>query len=402
MTKKILIYFCAATAVFIFFEQALAQSIPTQVIVTIIPNAPTDLTAVPNSSSQVGLSWTNNALDADYVSVERKTGVGGTYAEIATTTPDISTYLDNSVAPSTIYFYRVRAFEGGLYSSYSGEASVSTPASSGGSGGGGGGGGSGGGGGGGGGYVPPPPSSPTNVEITGSAYPGSKVFILKDGQIALQTVAGPDANFSATIGDLSAGNYTFSIYAEDSAGLRSTVFTFPVMVTTGVTTMVSGVFLSPTISVDKSEVKQGDTLTIFGESVPSSTIMIQVNSTQTIFAHTTSSASGAYLYDLDTSPLAMGSHSTKSKAQAGSLISQQSIAVGFTVGTENVTSTPTSLCPPNYPRGDLNDDCHVNLVDFSILAYWWQRSGFPAGYNLDGGTIIDLADFSIMAYYWTG
>src|ERR1035438_4545062 len=118
MRKHFLVY-CGIAILFIpGFELALAQSVPTTVIVTVVPNAPSDLTAVPNSSSQVGLSWTNNAVGGDYVSIERKTGVAGTYAEIATTTADVATYLDNSVSPSTIYFYRVRTFADGIFSPY--------------------------------------------------------------------------------------------------------------------------------------------------------------------------------------------------------------------------------------------------------------------------------------------
>ena len=50
------------------------------------------------------------------------------------------------------------------------------------------------------GNIPPPTTAPTNVTFSGSAYPLSQVFILKDGQVALQTIAGPDANFSASLG----------------------------------------------------------------------------------------------------------------------------------------------------------------------------------------------------------
>ena len=54
----------------------------------------------------------------------------------------------------------------------------------------------------GGGPVNPPPAQ-TTVSFSGRAYPMSSVTILKDGQIALQTIAGPDANFSASLTRLS-------------------------------------------------------------------------------------------------------------------------------------------------------------------------------------------------------
>src|SRR3989344_2665850 len=68
------------------------------------------------------------------------------------------------------------------------------------------------GGGGGGGGAPSSPSIPTtNVVFSGRAYPLSRVSILKDGQLAVTTIAGPDSNFTATISGLSNGDYTFAV-----------------------------------------------------------------------------------------------------------------------------------------------------------------------------------------------
>jgi hypothetical protein len=35
----------------------------------------------------------------------------------------------------------------------------------------------------------------TSVTFTGKAYPLSKVFVLKDGQITASSIAGPNASF---------------------------------------------------------------------------------------------------------------------------------------------------------------------------------------------------------------
>ena len=53
-----------------------------------------------------------------------------------------------------------------------------------------------------------------------------------------------------------------------------------------------------------------------------------------------------------------------------------------------------------YPSPDLNKDDRVNLIDFSILLYWWGRENPSADFNQDG--LVNLTDFSIMLYYWTG
>jgi hypothetical protein len=50
----------------------------------------------------------------------------------------------------------------------------------------------------------------------------------------------------------------------------------------------------------------------------------------------------------------------------------------------------------------MNNDKQVNLVDFSIAAYWYKRPSPPANIDLNSDGKVDLVDFSIMAYYWTG
>ena len=50
----------------------------------------------------------------------------------------------------------------------------------------------------------------------------------------------------------------------------------------------------------------------------------------------------------------------------------------------------------------MNKDSRVNLVDFSIAAYWYKRSTPPPSADLNGDGKVDLVDFSILAFYWTG
>ena len=258
-------------------------------------------------------------------------------------------------------------------------------------------GGGGGGGGGGGSYILPMPPE-TKVIFSGRAYPKSTVTLLKDAQIAATTIAGTDANFSITLNGLSAGNYIFSVYSEDNKGIRSSLLTFPVSVTSGATTNVSGIFIAPTIAVDKSEVKRGDNIAIFGQSIPQAEITIAINSDEEFFDKTLADVNGAYLYNFDTAQLDMGQHFTKSKAAKDGAISSFSKTVSFNVGIKTIFAQPEKT----PVKGDLNNDKRVNLVDFSIAAYWYKRSSPPALVDLNGDGKVDLVDFSIMAYYWTG
>ena len=255
----------------------------------------------------------------------------------------------------------------------------------------------GGGGGGGGGA---PPSVETKVIFSGRAYPKSAVTLLKDAQISATTIAGSDANFQITISGLTGGNYIFSVYSEDNKGIRSSLLTFPVSVTSGATTKVSGIFVSPSIAVDKSEVKRGDNIAIFGQSAPQADIIISINSDEEFFGKIISNRDGVYLYNFDTSVLTFETHYTKSKSSIANLeISGWSSVIGFLVGTKNVFAQLPTKAPA---KGDLNNDKRVNLVDFSIVAYWYRRPNPPIHIDLNGDGKIDLIDFSIMAYYWTG
>lgn len=260
----------------------------------------------------------------------------------------------------------------------------------------------GGGGGGGGGYVAPPVV--TQANFSGRAYPKSAVTLLKDAQVAAATVAGADANFQINLTGLSAGNYIFSVYSEDKNGIRSSLLTFPISVTSGATTNVSGIFIAPTIAVDKSEVKRGDNIAIFGQSASQADITISVNSDEEFFAKTISDKDGIYLYNFDTAILEYATHYIKSKAIIGNLaISGWSNSISFKVGEKNVAieSEKKAL------KGDLNNDGKVNLIDFSIAAYWYKRT-ISASFatiekeRLNGDGKVNLIDFSIMAYYWTG
>ncbi|MBX4215997.1 dockerin type I repeat-containing protein, partial [Candidatus Parcubacteria bacterium] len=156
--------------------------------------------------------------------------------------------------------------------------------------------------------------------------------------------------------------------------------------------------------VDKSEVKKGDTIAIFGQSSPASTITIMVNSDEEHFASAKSDSDGVYLYNFDTVPLEYGDHSTRSKSAVANEISSFSKAVAFKVGTKNVGAATSSKCGG---KGDVNSDCRVNLVDFSITAYWYKRalnaefSAIEAA-KLSGDGKVNIVDFSIMAFYWTG
>lgn len=59
--------------------------------------------------------------------------------------------------------------------------------------------------------------------------------------------------------------------------------------------------------------------------------------------------------------------------------------------------TPTlSGCPPV----DLNGDCAVDIVDLSILLYYFDRP-FPEQVDFNKDEAVDIIDISVLFFYWT-
>ncbi|OGL47348.1 MAG: hypothetical protein A2W05_00950 [Candidatus Schekmanbacteria bacterium RBG_16_38_10] len=90
------------------------------------PTAPSGLNATAISSSQIDLSWTDNSNNETGFKIERKTGVDGTYAQIATVGIDVTTYSDIGLTRGTNYYFRVRAYNSFGDSAYSNEPSATT------------------------------------------------------------------------------------------------------------------------------------------------------------------------------------------------------------------------------------------------------------------------------------
>ena len=262
--------------------------------------------------------------------------------------------------------------------------------------------------GGGGGGSDPPVVVPTEVEFLGKAYPNSVVTLLKDAQFIDSTTASMDSDFEIIITEITGGTYLFSFYSEDIYGIRSDLVTLSVDIINDAKTEVSGIFLPPTIETDKSAVKQGDELLIYGQTVGNGEVVIEIGSgttsSSTIMV-TDSNTDGLYEYHFDTSPLSYGDYTVKSKAVLGTVESSYGKTMAFSVGDENIFKEDP---PYTFLMGDLNDDGKVDIVDFSIAAFWYKNSPLSEEFaaieaeRLNGDGKVDLVDFSIMAYYWTG
>jgi pimeloyl-ACP methyl ester carboxylesterase len=90
-----------------------------------IPAAPTNLQATAVSSSQVNLTWTNNAPDATAIRVEYLPRNSTTFTDIGAAVTLTGTGIA-SLQPNTTYSFRVRAQNAAGYSAYSNVATATS------------------------------------------------------------------------------------------------------------------------------------------------------------------------------------------------------------------------------------------------------------------------------------
>ncbi len=239
---------------------------------------------------------------------------------------------------------------------------------------------------GGGGYIPE-----TKVIFKGKAYPNAVLTILKNEVVAATFFASKSGLFEKELNGLLGGTYTFGIFAEDMESRQSVTLSFTVSIFSGMTTIISGIFIPPTIEVVPTQVERGQIVNILGQVFPESEVNIFISSSE-IVKKTKASSKGEWICKLNTASLEEREHRVRAKALYGE-------------GEQSPFSQTISffILPPECRGADLNFDGKVDLVDFSILLYFWSQekpTNRCADLNSDG--IVNIVDFSIMMYWWTG
>ncbi|HKO98099.1 MAG TPA: fibronectin type III domain-containing protein [Pyrinomonadaceae bacterium] len=92
---------------------------------TVKPNAPSNLSAVALSSSQIRLNWSDNSNN-EYAFKLYRSLDGITFVEFVKPGPNVTTYTDTTLTSGTTYYYRVRSYNEAGSSSYSNIASART------------------------------------------------------------------------------------------------------------------------------------------------------------------------------------------------------------------------------------------------------------------------------------
>lgn len=100
----------------------------TAAVLPAIPTTPAGLQATASSPTQVNLTWQDTSTNESGFQIERHGGSDSTFSLIATVAANTISYSDTTALANTIYTYRIRGFNLTGPSSYSAEASVTTPA----------------------------------------------------------------------------------------------------------------------------------------------------------------------------------------------------------------------------------------------------------------------------------
>jgi hypothetical protein len=238
----------------------------------------------------------------------------------------------------------------------------------------------------------------TSVRFSGEAYPNATVSVLKNGQFITSVKADNAGLFDVTLEEKYDSTILYSLVARDIAGNKSLLINYPLVVYSGYLTYVSGIRFAPTVVLDKIQVSLGDYLTVAGYALPKKELQIVIESQdektiQKTFTLTTPS-SGRYDITLPMIGLDEEDYSLYVKYTNDDRISK---LIKFTIGDTNIPSIDVTL---NIP-GDCNADGVINLVDFSVLAFWYKKPNPPSCVDINSDGIVDLTDFSILAFYWT-
>ncbi|HWA32265.1 MAG TPA: hypothetical protein VG694_02345 [Candidatus Paceibacterota bacterium] len=235
----------------------------------------------------------------------------------------------------------------------------------------------------------------TGVNFSGEAYPHARVVLMREGVQVAETIAASDATFSLTLPENYDRNILYTLFAVDTAGNKSLLINYPIAIHNGFFTSVSGIRFAPTITIDKVEAREGDYLTVSGFAVPGRSMEATVSGDAPVTFGLSSDPNGSYSIHIPLAGLPQGNYVVYVKYASDTRISK---LIKFIIGDVNIYSIESI---ENIP-GDCNADRIVNLVDFSVMAFWYGKPNPPACVDTNHDGKINLVDFSVLAFYWTG
>lgn len=254
-----------------------------------------------------------------------------------------------------------------------------------------------------------------DVVINGLTSPGSVVTVRVDGLVSGTLQGLANGRFTRTISNLPQGLHTFSVSAVDVRGKVTPTVAITVSIPGGTTTTIDNLYLPPTIDVS-SPVVLPQAAVLRGYVFPGSSVLVVLSVGK--YYQSLAAADGSWSIAVPSRELGLGSHQARARASlASGLQSEQSSPVSFLILPvalpPGVELPLAEVLPPIVPpaeagtcsaNGDFNGDGRVNLIDFSIMLYYWGRpvsTSQGACADLSGDESVSLQDLSIMLYWWT-
>lgn len=240
--------------------------------------------------------------------------------------------------------------------------------------------------------APPPPFPPTPppyIIFHGFCFPKGLVFLFKDGKVFATSTAQDTSEFRIDIFTPFSGVIKFELQAKDQKGRESILLPYTIEADPKKVIVISNILVSPTIEISKDKINPGEKVDLFGSTIPKADVEISIigpDGKETL-TKVKSDNKGEWKFTFDSAGKARGKYSFRARV--------------FYLGEKSVFSKTVTLNVGLICGiADLNCDGRVNIIDFSILMYYWGSSDPRADINGDG--IVNVVDFSIMMAYWTG
>ncbi len=227
------------------------------------------------------------------------------------------------------------------------------------------------------------------VLFNGLAYQNSIVDVLIDGVKVATVTTNSGGNFTYMYEYKETRQYNITFLSRDKTGVSSLAFTLPMGRSVSQDAVVSTVFIPPTLVFAEEDANE---FLLSGFTAPFAEVTLRDVARSVTFS-ASANKSGYY------SVLVPNNEATyQAKAAINNRIS---------IWSKQLFVSEELVSGESGKPADLNNDGLVNLVDYSIAVFWYEK-------RLEGSIIrkevdhlnadgkIDLRDLSLLAYYWTG
>ena len=227
------------------------------------------------------------------------------------------------------------------------------------------------------------------VSFEGLSHPFGSVFLLQDGVRIGEVTAGEDAQFSLKLFRVTPGIYVYTLYGIDTDGVKSGLLSFSAEIVPSGSVLISDIYIPPTLSL----VPGASGYLVRGQTVPQSDLTLDASERGRKLdrVETGVDVNGRFTYSF-----------LPGTITNQSIVTARSVFGGLASPFGQSASLAENLFSGSSILGDVNSDRRVNIVDFSIVVFWYNRENAPAQLDINADGEVDLSDISIMAFYWTG